>query len=84
MLLLKYNLRHFDYGPKWCGPKWLTSVLVSSRQKINKSETGIQNHLDLEVRMVLDTCFTFIDFLKTWNQQLMCNCSMGRNGNGPK
>ena len=45
--------------------------LVSSLEKINIENTGNQNHTDLEVRVVLVTCISNIDFLKAGNQSIM-------------
>ena len=45
--------------------------LVSSFEIINIGNTGNQNHPDLEVRVVLVTCISNIDFLKAGNQSIM-------------
>ena len=50
---------------------FLHYLLVPISPKINIGNTGKQNHPDLEVRVVLVTCFSNIDYFEAGNQPTM-------------
>ena len=65
--MIRLELQHLsNYSP------FLHYWLVPSLEKINIGNAGNQNHPDLEVRVVLVTCISNIDFSTAGNQSIKC------------